>query len=57
MVVNDKNFQTTSVGEDQVLYDLTQPEFIRQRAAITGVEDWRDATALGVSGDEIQAFF
>ena len=57
LVVNDKDFQTTSVGEDQVLYDLTQPEFIRQRAAITGVEDWRDAATLGVSGDEIQAFF
>ena len=56
MIVNDRNFQTQSRGEDEVIYDTLQPIELRQTTGITDTEQWVDARVLGISGDGVQAF-
>jgi uncharacterized protein YjiK len=60
-VVNDdatgfSGFGTTSRGQDQVLYDISQPLTNRQRTGISNPSQWASPSALGISGDNVQAF-
>ena len=50
------SFGTWKERQDQVLYDISQPLINRQRTGINSTSQWASPTALGISGDNIQAF-
>ena len=56
MIVNDRNFQTQSRGQDEVIYDTLQSTELRQTTGITNTSEWVNARALGITGDGVQAF-
>ena len=49
-------FGSRRQGEDQVLYDISQPLTNRQRTGISNTSQWASPSALGISGDNVQAF-
>ena len=40
MIVNDRNFQTQSRGQDEVIYDTLQSTELRQTTGITNTSEW-----------------